>query len=58
MKAIDEIDCFSFVEDIDTESCAYKYLNSLNLFRYNYADYLNVYTTISQKSAPLSESAF
>jgi hypothetical protein len=34
MKAIDAIDCFEFVEDIDTESCAYKYLNSLNLFRY------------------------
>ena len=36
MKAIDKIDCFVFVEDIDTDSCAYKYLNSLNLFRYQY----------------------
>jgi hypothetical protein len=36
MEAIDKIDCFVFVEDIDTESCAYKYLNSLNLFRYQY----------------------
>lgn len=36
MKQIDNIDCFVFVEDIDTEGCAYKYLNSLNLFRYQY----------------------
>ena len=35
-KNIDEIDCFKFVEGIDTESCAYKYYNSLNQFRYIY----------------------
>lgn len=31
---IEKIDPFQFVEGIDTESCAYKYLNCLNFFRY------------------------
>lgn len=36
MSQIESLDCFKFEEGIDTESCAYKYLNSLNLFRYQY----------------------
>lgn len=36
-KMVDKLNCFAFVEGIDTESCAYKYLNQLNFFRYQYA---------------------
>lgn len=50
-ERINQIDCFEFVDGIDTESCGYKYINALNQFRYEYNPYIQLHNVISQRSS-------